>query len=351
MRKTSAFLAIITFALCFFFLSNPVLAQELEVEYPEVGEITRESIEKEGLPGYIIYAVQFLVVFAIIVTIFSLVRGGLFWMVSEGDPVKIKDAKEQFSSAIMGFLIVLSSFLFLSAINPVLIQMEKFEIKETEREFPPGIHFSFREEFSKEEAYRITSSVSNFEELRGQFKSIRIANQVKQDGELPGYYYAVVLHELPAFRGRCEVFKNKETEPADFKVSGSFTSATVIRIKDDPSIPEDDYVKVYEHPDFRDDHPFENFRSEYLDIKAGGFTSLSVSEVWSIDINGKYGVILASGDSWENTGDGCGVFLDFKPIPDLKGHHMNKCNSFMEAPLFSSYNSCATHYAVFPLFR
>lgn len=314
--------------------------------YHPIEGVVGEGVTREGFPEHLIYIVQFLVVLAIAITILSLVRSGLLWMVSEGDPLKIKNAKEQLVSALMGFLIILSSYLILSALDPLLVEVGDVSLQEKDEEVFPGVHFSFEDEFNEEgEVYRATAPVRNLEELGEELRSFRIINQTDEEGDLVGYYYGVVLHEDPSYRGRCEFFVNTDPDPKDFEVPGEFSSVTVVRISENYHPREESYVKVYELPDFREEGGVER-----LDAQERGLTPLSLEEVWSMDIKGRYGIVLSSGDSWETTKEGCGVFLNSKPIADLKGHHMNTCDPLEGAPLFASYKSCATHYVAFPLF-
>jgi len=345
--------AIILLLLFFVFFGGFVSAREgLEVEYPEIEGFRPVYEEREtALTEYLLYITQFLIALAIVVTVFSLVRAGVLWMTSRGDPLKVRESKEQLSSALMGLLIVLFSFAFLSAIDPELVELRELEVIETEEDHPAGVYLSLEGDFPEEveeegEAegvYRISSSVRHLEELSGRIEAIRIANQTGQKGELIGYYYGVILHEEPAFRGRCEFFVNEGTEPEDFTATGDFASVTVVRIDESP--PEEGGVTAYEKPDFREDHPYQR-----LGRFTENFRPLDIDEVWSLDIEGSYGVVLSSGSSWEEMGDGCGVLLDGKPVSDLKGYHMNRCNPRRATPFFAAYESCATHYAVFPLF-
>ncbi len=348
------FFLILLLFIAFFPLKGPFFAIEgaqrrLEVDYPQIGEIRPIYVEGEGLPEYIIYMVGFLIVLAVLVTIFSLIRGGISWLTARGDPVKIKEGKDRVSGSIFGLIIILSSFLFLSSINPILTEMKELEVVETEEDpFPPGIHLSSSANIPEniedmdEDTYRITQSIRNLEDK--EVRAIRIANQLDREGNILGYYYVIVVHELSAFRGRCAVFVNDTSSPKDFSVPGDISSVSVIQISKDPL--DTGNVRAYMRPDFN-----ENYPSQSLDLHTKNFRALSIPEVWSIDVDGLYGIILASGDSWETTGDGCGVFLDSKPLPDLKEHHMNKCNPRKMMPFFAAYESCATHYMVLPLFR
>lgn len=322
-----------------------------EIEYPQMGDVSPLQFSGEVLPEYIIYIVQLLIVFAGLVSIISIVGGGLLWLSSRGDPEKIKEGKERFSNAIFGFIIVLSSFVFLSSIDPDLTNVDNPDVKDTEESFPSGIYLSrttsFPEEIEdlKQETEKITNSIRNLEELGEDIKSLLIANQTNNQGEVTDYYYAVLVHEKRGFRGRCELFVNNSGQPRSFDLSGeNISSITVVQVN--KNAPNSGKLVAYSRPDFREDYPHES-----LNTALSRLTSLSIPGVWSIDIKGDFAVVLASGDSWENTDNGCGVFLDSSPIPDLKGHHMNQCNPRKVMPIYAAYDSCATHYVAFPLFR
>ncbi len=49
-----------------------------------------------------------------------LVWGGFDWLTSAGSPSKITEAKDKISSALIGLLLILASFLILQVINPEL---------------------------------------------------------------------------------------------------------------------------------------------------------------------------------------------------------------------------------------
>jgi len=320
----------------------------LEVRYPEIDGVRPLYAEGEGLPDYISYMVQFLIVLAIIITVFSLVRGGISIVIARDDPVKMKEGKDRVASALFGLIIVLFSVVFLSSLDPSLTKLEELEVTEVEEGEPPGIYLSEGDSIpgdideAEEDIYRIRQSKRNLEDT--VVRSIRIINQLDERGDLLGYYYAVLFHEEPAFRGRCEFVFNDSTTSKDFSVPPGTSSITVIPVNNAPL--EEGEVTAYLRPDFN-----ENYAYEGLDTHKRTFNELSIDEVWSLDIDGNYGVILSSGESWNTTEDGCGVFLDSKPLPDLKEHHMNKCNPREMMPIYAAYDSCATHYIVLPLFN
>jgi hypothetical protein len=346
MKKLLFLISILLFS-PFFLFAQENIQRAVEVDYPRIQDIKPASISAEGLPEYVIYLFYFLIALALVITTLSLIRGGLSWLTARGDPAKIREGRERITGSIFGIIIILSSSLFLSSINPEIVQIDKLEVTEIEEPFPPGIYLSPREYIPQDieniegDVYRISRPIRNLEDT--PVRSIRIANQLDGKGNLLGYYYAVVLHELTAFRGRCALFINESNEFKDFLVPEGASSISIIQVNMEP--PKIGKVMAYMRPDFNENYPY-----QALSVTQS-FLPLSIGEVWSIDIEGKYAVILASGNSWETTGEGCGVFLDSKPIPDLKEHHMNKCNPRTMMPFFAAYESCATHYSVLPLFR
>lgn len=52
-----------------------------------------------------------------------LVWGGFGWLTSVGNPSKISEAKERITSALLGLLIILASWLVLRVINPDLLTL------------------------------------------------------------------------------------------------------------------------------------------------------------------------------------------------------------------------------------
>ncbi len=324
----------------------------MEVNYPEIGGLSSTHLIGESLPDYLIYIVQFLVAFAVIVSVFSIISGGVLWVTSGGNPLKIKEGKEKFSSAILGLIIILSSYTFLFSLNPDLTEVDDPVIEERKESHPPGIYLSAEnaipldfEEIS-DDVRRIERSKRNLEELGGSIRTIRIANPLNNRGEVTDYYYGVLIQEDRGFRGRCEFLVNPSPEVKDFTINDNknISSVTVIQINANP--PERGFVTAHSRPDFREDYPYET-----LNLNALSMQRLSINGVWSLDIEGSYGVVLSSGEDWETSDDGCGVFLESNPISDLKGHHMNLCNPRKITPIYAAYDSCSTHYVALPLFR
>jgi len=113
---------VVFFSLLFLFLSfSLVFAQdrELEVEYPEVGGIKPETVTVL-LPEYVKYIFNFGIAIFGLVVFAVLVWAGVIYLTSAGQPAKLKAAREQIFSAFLGIVILLSSYLILTTINPQL---------------------------------------------------------------------------------------------------------------------------------------------------------------------------------------------------------------------------------------
>lgn len=100
---------------------NFIFAQkELEVEYPEVEGFEPETTETL-LPNYVKYIFNFAIWASGFIALGALIYGGFKYLTSAGSPERIKDAKDQISAAILGLLILFSSYLLLITINPQLV--------------------------------------------------------------------------------------------------------------------------------------------------------------------------------------------------------------------------------------
>ncbi len=384
MNKKQIKLVTILSLFVLFFVSISVFATATEVAYPEIGGYAPETTDS-SFPVYVRYIAQFLIFLGVLLAVFSLVRGGFLWVTSAGDPAKIKDSKEKVSAAILGLIIVLGASLFLSSINPSLTDFgDEDELKEkVERSIvqdvhPPGIYLSKigisgtnTDDLEKmihgedPDVIRVMNSIRNLQGKGDGINTIRVVNQTDRGGELIGFYYALVLHENSGFQGKCHVIVSNEKEK-DFDVShiDSFSSITLIQVADDPPLHNNVMVggvNLYAHPDFRGEVDELEIATVNNNFNLLPLTNTSQS-VWSVEVirrnpeqrglseEGKFAIILSSGDTWESS-EQCSVFLDSRAIPDLKMHHMNKCDEQTHMPIFSAYRSCATHYMVLPLYR
>jgi len=59
-----------------------------------------------------------------------LIFGGIIYLTSTGNPIKMKEAREKIGSAILGVIILLSGYLILTTINPELTILKLPSLKE-----------------------------------------------------------------------------------------------------------------------------------------------------------------------------------------------------------------------------
>lgn len=100
------------------FLFLPAISLALELNYPEFGGYTI-SLDMD-LNQLIAWFYYFIVVTAGLSAFVMLIWGGIQWLTSAGNPTQINNAKDRITSALLGLLIILGSWLILQVINPDL---------------------------------------------------------------------------------------------------------------------------------------------------------------------------------------------------------------------------------------
>src|SRR3989344_3781676 len=119
-------LAVVIFLTAFSF----VFAQdrELEVDYPDIVGATTPETVSTPLPEYVRYIFNFVIVFAGIILLYALIKGGSLYLTSSGNAAHMKLAKDQISSAFLGIIILLGSYIILTTINPGLVIFKEFTL-------------------------------------------------------------------------------------------------------------------------------------------------------------------------------------------------------------------------------
>ncbi|TSC75904.1 MAG: hypothetical protein G01um101430_74 [Parcubacteria group bacterium Gr01-1014_30] len=115
------------FVLYFLSISSltPVLAQErgLEVDYPEVFGDQPQNVTTL-LPEYVKYLFGLGIWLVGLVAFGAMVWGGIIWLTASGSPEKIKEGRDRITSAFLGIIILLASYIILNIINPQLISFD-----------------------------------------------------------------------------------------------------------------------------------------------------------------------------------------------------------------------------------
>jgi len=94
----------------------------LNLDYPEIMGF-KLNIHQD-LNQIVAWFYYFIVSIAGIAAFFMLVWGGFEWLTSAGSPARIAEAKDRISSAVLGLLLILASFLILQVINPELTMLK-----------------------------------------------------------------------------------------------------------------------------------------------------------------------------------------------------------------------------------
>ncbi len=105
----------------------PKVSFALELRYPEFGGFNMEEIAADpinGLNKLIAWFYYFIVRVSGLAAFLMLVWGGFTWLTSTGNPTKISDAKDKITSAVLGLVIILASYLILKVINPELTTLK-----------------------------------------------------------------------------------------------------------------------------------------------------------------------------------------------------------------------------------
>lgn len=132
MRKASKNFVIFSLALflCLILANGFVFAQkQLEVDYPEI-QGSKPETTAVPIPEYVKYIFNFAIAICGLIGFGVLIFGGVRYLTSAGNSEKLKEAKKQVKSALLGILILLFSYLILITINPQLTIFQ-FKIEPT----------------------------------------------------------------------------------------------------------------------------------------------------------------------------------------------------------------------------
>ncbi|MGC9031395.1 MAG: pilin, partial [Minisyncoccia bacterium] len=127
LKSKKIFIFFISFFVLIFFFA-PIFAQSIfhwkpEVKYPTIttSQTTTITISTTtDIVKYIQYIFNFAILIAVIAAISSLIYGGFLYITSGDNPQQLTNAKSQIISAFLGLIIILSSHLLFTVLNPSL---------------------------------------------------------------------------------------------------------------------------------------------------------------------------------------------------------------------------------------
>lgn len=296
---------------------NFVLAQrELEVEYPTIPgvEIVPRTVEGTGLPEYVKYIFNFAIWIVGFLAFGALIYGGARYVTSAGNPAALEDARDQIFSGILGLIILLSSYIILTTINPQLVIFEVKELEAVTVKPGPGVWLckktiagfenfmknpeSFTEEEGKEKMEEVEKNC--FRLLTKSSLPEGFKNKVTQvylvEAETHGY--GVVLHRDSSFQGNCQVV----TESGSV---GPALSGTPFFINKTAS---GEGVTLYEGRDFNEEEGEERF-PETGAATAGEYPNINNMEpCYSIKIDEEKEWVAVAFNSGSLNNGWCEVF-------------------------------------------
>lgn len=185
-------------------------AYALETQYPE---IMGKSITEETTPaGYVVYFFYLAIALGSVLVFIVLVLAGVDFMTAGGEPAKISEAKKKVTSAIIGLVVLLSSFLILNSINPDLLNIELGQL-----ECPSGIGIVKRTALGKIANDCISSDMKNIEGEIIETKGWKFSGcSIKE----------VYLCSQPDFKGTCLKVSDERSQDYTCQPNYQFTDNT-----------------------------------------------------------------------------------------------------------------------------
>ncbi len=124
MMKKITFLIIFVFIIVTpFFIAGEGSGRPLEIDYPEIEGLPKIETTEIGLEEYTRYAFSLALVMLGFLLFGALLYNGVKWMTSAGNVGKLDEAKKGMKSALIGTMVLLSSYMVLNTINPGLLTL------------------------------------------------------------------------------------------------------------------------------------------------------------------------------------------------------------------------------------
>lgn len=92
-------------------------------------EVPLPGLDKQDLPNYIKAVFNLIIGIAGAIAVLAFIIGAIRYLTSAGNPGRIGEAKKTIFSAVVGLVLLLSSFLIMTTINSKLTELKTYEIK------------------------------------------------------------------------------------------------------------------------------------------------------------------------------------------------------------------------------
>lgn len=175
---------------------------DLEVDYPNLpGGITGISKYVE-LPDYLMYIYKAGVYLGFLVVLISLAVSGFFYVLSPSFETKAK-AKDHFSGAISGLLIIVFTYLIINTINPSLtifkIKTELTPVRSWDPIALSGVSFYEKTDCTPADTSRAAFSIPDLGILKNRINSVSF-----KQNSLTKTAYISILYDVTNFWGKCQ---------------------------------------------------------------------------------------------------------------------------------------------------
>jgi len=254
-----------------------LFAAGLDVQPPSTSS---QGGSATGLPAYVLSLFNLGMSIGIGTVIISLTIGGIMYFLAPISAEARASAKDRVSGSIAGLLILLSTYLIITTINPQLSIFKVASLPAANLPVPgadraPGVYFYGNEDnsdCSDTSKAPNTESLSDLGPLKNEVHSVEIAGGVNG-----GSSYVTVLYDKTNFWGKCQYIKTGGCQQVD-----PFAASASIHAYDNS--PNGDGVYFYRESCFND--------QEYANISEVvahcNKTGDGYYEVKNSDINGIY---------------------------------------------------------------
>ena len=272
------------------------------------------------------------------------VYGGFRYLTSAGNPSAMSDANSQIFAGLIGLIVILSSWLLLTTINPQLIVINP-QLKESELVVGemPGVYLC--RDAAGTDCQVFTEKNPDIGDLRGEVRYVKFNNS----GDIK---YGAVLHEEKNYEGRCAICLVDGCNDGynDISYVGGVSSITVFFPSDSS---EGEGVTLYETEEYNIRCGEECYKTCSLSPCGDGCAGVwpkrsglcwgpfreadpdfdSQQGVWSVEINkeGKWLAALFTGSNYQ---DNCEIFMGSDPNTQIDNYLKRKrIWSFIALPI------------------
>jgi len=352
-NKIIIFSIITLLVLCFFFPAQKVSAQQppgqLEVDYPNVPGAFKPTTTRTPIEQYAKYIIYFAIGIGGLMALGVIIWAGFIYLTSAGYPEKTKNAQSRITSAVLGLIILLGSWMILFTVNPNLVTFQLGGISPIVSDLAAGIYICKSEVNVVDNLWAIKKDIKDnnmkpkdispqvWDELKTYLNLIKehcylvitsgdikegFDNNAKQAWIVPpidqSEKYGAIFYEESDYGGKNQIIYTapRNNMPAHFDISRlNASSIKPFMFMKNPS--PNWYVKIFEFPNQNDEGRKEDGKSKTYGFKDWYYLraldppfekkestfSFDDHQFRSIKIEGKLIVIffksLGSGGNWE----------------------------------------------------